>query len=716
MLQSVSAKLYAITNKILDLYYASSCLHASIDEYIKSAEAQNLDDAFPSMCTIGTTHNTLFCRIFKPVLKMVDEWEDHCLDCSGGWGSKIKVEPCWTSDYISSGYLNVSTPEMRCTEATLGNIIVRPGDLDVLAANAGLATNFGTGQLASATDIPVVRHGYSYQFPGPGAVAPTDQTNLQREGRIFTVRTAASGLNGIGSYSYYYEDSQGNFLAGPDGTDSAPDANGFGTGGTPVSAANYVVAADLPGLKAIKNTSWSVDSNEIATYTNKYAVLYRSYFTKHGDTRQAFDKMIGQELRKESPSTSYSSRLGVTATGADRSTGGATNYGHDGLAGLATTREYHTYGDGPQTPKAVQPPMNLSIPLLFEHNLVKEKAVTVCCIPDACLAYQFETEPLERIFYPAAGSVFIRETVNLYNEANADAGTVDEPSLHTTRHIPYLIPGSVLDTNCCDNRINGSLTLQHYYMEEIVHLSILGKVYFYPIRRILERSQLLSSDTESIDNALNSKFTVEWSFIMDMALASEDEKNNPDIATQWYKPGFQHLNPVHEYHVHKRNKADPTDAVPNYVHEKIMTKYSLQPHQTPIINTLSVLHHGTEYYHEMDRDFYDFKYLFHNGFNNFTYDVEHDGLRPLFVSYSAKPGDHQIWGAIANSSNRKVGYDLKLNPLPEEANYGIRDGITVAGLESELAQSRNKRTKITSVSCTGNFLSISGGTLTPKYA
>ena len=703
--------------KIADLIYNSDLLLAAIDAITQEKRAAGAADITPTMAQINVTHLNQFASSFKPAMFCAQEWTQHCIECASGWGSKLEVRPRWSSDYMGSAYLTLETPEMRCTLADLPNIVVMPSDPDVLAHNNNRATDFGTGQLAAVTATPIVLHGFSYRYEADGTTLSANQ-QVTYGGKIYHMRnsvTAAEPRNGEGSIKYNYVDRYGNFIAGPNGTDAAPTVDGFGgQEGNVVQRANYVVAAECPGIKAIRRAKMIADNQELYEYTHDYATVYRRYCHSKYGLRQAYDSMIGQEVPREFATQVLSVEANRTPAGGLRTEGGlVTNYGDGGLASHRNYREYKKVSSGPQTPEEVKAPFTMHIPSLFEPNLVTCRALAWANFPDTDLLLQYELVPLDQLFYPAAGSTFIRELVRLHNEDNDDEGTYSSPTLLLERHIPFLIPGSVVSTpQMC--RVEASYTIQNWYLTEIVHLCLITKILFYVTRTIITRECSISGDCCELSDATGSRFPIEYSWLLDYSLKSRDEKGNPDMAYQWNKLGHQGQVPVHEYHRHVRNIADSAAATPDYQDERIMTKYAMAPVEHPIITHLEVSLYNVTYWEEKARQFYSEIYPHHEfGRGKFRVDKETDGLLPLFISYTPLPGSFDIYGVVSPTSNRKIEYKLKINP--DSPFVGIRDGLHVTGTQESLCCKYKKSLTVT-ISVSINCILISDGTPTLRYA
>lgn len=699
--QGVTQQLYSQNGKISELTYAPSLSDLRIITKVEQAIASGQGQACPSNAFISQSHNFIFTRAFKPAIKVAFEYVDTCCKSGGTFGQKFCFEPKFTANYLNDAYFNFTMPEMSCNEAVLPDIIVTPSDADVFALNGNLALNFGTGALASVAETNnnvIVRRGFCYDMV-TAAPAPSD-TEVVINGVTYTLRTAASGLGGVGSISYVYEDEFGNFIAGPNGEAVAPDENGFGEAGAGrVTRANYVVAADRLGIKLCNETRFSVDQCEIDKYS-KYHLLnnYELRMSKYCQ-KQNYDDMIGQEVAEERPRHSLRTHGDISATG-----------GHEGVPSCQYSREYRKYASGLQTPKPVQPSTRLTIPLAFEHNTETFLSLPIAIIPDTDLVYEVDTAPLDELYYPTFGSTFIRETVMLYPGAapGAAVGTRSDPRKELSRKIPVLIPNSNVKKVVCPSP-SASMTARFLYLTELEHLCMINRLHFDMIHIQRDNKLTLKTDDEECLELCNTKFPTEYFIVRDTAPQSTDESRY-DVHETWYRLGHVLKTPAPEYYRHTDNVIDQAGNTSDFVHLNHMTQYDVEMVFEPIITNMSVSIYDSEIYQMLPRSFYENYTTFAVGGDVWYHEA--DGLAPLVVNFSMKPGLSSFWGSVGSSRNRKIS--LRVLSQCEPSKTQMPDGIVFGSVSNE--KCCNKRCEIYVTACLINFILGSDGSLQLRFA
>ena len=684
--QSVSAQLHTAQSKISTICFANQILATRIINYIDKNRAA------PSQTWVMASHATPFANSFRPCINVATEISSTCFTIKPGNCST--AQPKHGCDFISQSLLKFSTPEASCTLADLPNIVVRAADADILAGNGGVAWDFGTGLAAdtAAQRRVVVQGGFNYDHSA-GNPAPETATLVNTPNGIFNIRDDTTGLGGVGGISYTYVDENHNFIAGPDGTADAPTALGYGaqTSATRVQRANFVRMADLPGIKAINEAKFIIESTEIDCYTrNKVLNHYKTRLQKHGD-KSVYEKLIGHGTPEEF-ATRTVSRASTQA-----------GFGEEFSSSCYVQKREKFTLDSPQTPMAVQPKRDLWIPLCFYHTGERHNAFTAALTSDARLCYEFNIAPLSELFYPAAGNTFIREYVEFHNEANDDAGLINSPSRILERFIPVIIPNSNVEfaQDCCD--INGELLQYHLYVDDSIHWILISRIAFELIRYFRDSIHCVSCECDKSDIELkNSAFPMEYMMVRDVPKINTHE-GTLATAHNWHKLGHIQPVPIHEYTRHTfRDRATG-----DYSIHTRMSKHSFISKEHSIIKKMGVKIHDCDYYRDQDREFYSqWAYLvFHNGIWN----IGEGQLSPLFVSFSQKPGVNQIYGLASNSRSRKITLCLQLEcpdfdyTLPDGYYRSVPTNIPVSKID------------IVVTACVINFLLSSDGLTTPRY-
>jgi hypothetical protein len=526
---SVSVMLSISTGKLDRILYATAYLCQRLQTITLFRQRRGMDNIFPSTAEIKTSHLFIFDVSFKPCIIVAQEYvrqqaKNPCL------GSDVDYEPKFACDYANDMYFEDYMPEISASSAALGDIIVEPFDQNLFILNQNTATNFGQGRLAQAGELTNFIDGFTYGFPGAPNVPVNAVVNYGSS--FYTLRIAANNLEyGRGDISYIYTDASGNFIAGPDGKFSQPDANGFGTGAQlpAVVRANYVRAAELPGIKLHDEVLFQVDNNEIARYHSSFAVNYRERFLTKGVSRDQYDRLIGQSVPYDyihEKQIQHDSN--VQGLGTD-------------MPVLSVHQEYTKVTFGLQTPVPVIPRHTLITPVLFWFCMKRKDSIPIVCLPDANIIVRARKVDLSRLYYVAPGDLYIQETIYLNNNASPPFGSMINPNVKIQNRVPFLIPGSTVVSK---GALISHLNMCHMYLDDCVHTILLHRIGFHLIR-IIRRSVISVKETETEIELNGIKWPVEYVFVRDIPYENTDE-TNPKTADNWYRCGHQNWIPAGE--------------------------------------------------------------------------------------------------------------------------------------------------------------------------
>jgi hypothetical protein len=518
---AVALTLSISTGKTDRILYASPFLCARLQKIIAFRRNRGMDNIYPSISEIKTTHFICFDVSFKPCVITAHEYVRQA-SRSAVLGQEIGFELRFNSDYLNDMFFEFEMPEISCVPAALGDIIVQPFDATLFAANGFVPTNFGQGRLAVPGEVANVLDGFSYRFVVPA----TPSTATITYGTQSYTLPVSPGAGVAGAISYIYTDASGSFIAGPDGTAVAPTLNGFGAGAQApkVSIANYVRAAELVGAKLTQRVSFSVDTSLVADYHASAIVNYRDRFLNDATSRNAYDVLIGQEVPWD-----YVHEKTVTHD---------TNIPGLGvnLAVQEVHREYTKVAAGLQTPQPVIPAGTLYCPGLFWFALKRKDSIPVLCLPDADVRFDVQTAKLENLYYPAPGDLYIQETVSL---VNAGANSIINQNAQVQRRIPFLVPNSTVQGV---GTFSAHLNTCQIFLDDCVHTVLLNRIGFHLIR--LLRHQVTTLDQSDKDYEINGiKWPVEYVFIRDIPYENTIETTPYFAADNWWRCGHQNIIP-----------------------------------------------------------------------------------------------------------------------------------------------------------------------------
>lgn len=683
--------------KIDHMLTAPGVIRSTVQQYVEEHERLG-NKHTPTLNYATSSHNNVLSSSFRPSVQIAFEYTS--TSGQGQLGSTITFTPKHNSDYHADAYFKFTMPEVSCTLADLPDIVVR--SVHRLPSALALGTvpnplNFATGQVVASIDVTsksVVKNGFTYSIDAVTGL-PVAADPISWKGKTWLLRTAAEAqTNGVGSISYVYTDAFGNFVAGPDGKAVAPTANGFGGGlaaDPRVQVANNVVAADYLGLKLCRTVTYTVDENKIDEYTSNVAMLRRDSFIHEG-AKRSFDRLIGHEVP-------YSSPVEVHAIGGNTANG----FG-SGRAAADSFREYRQFAHGLQTPKAIQPSKDIYVPLSFYHNLCRANAIPVCIHPDAELEYKIETPRLNELYYPVAGAVFIEERVTLYSPAGA--GTLTSPRHELMRRIPFLVPGSVVQTSSREGSISPWLYINNLYLDDVLHVCILSRSFFRMIRLFVDQTLNISLDADGEqEKELTGKFPVEYVMLTEQAISANDGLS-ADNAQDWHENGFVYRDDQSKY-LHRTERIR-TGAANEYVsfHDQLSNE-SVKT-VSPIISSMGVSVYDTTFQKVVDGAFYS-DYIQYNLNNGIWHAGDRQQSRKL-INFSHRPGDAPVIGHCSVSKQRSIKLQMNIN-LPR--NEPPRDGIQ--GGDVVVATAGYTKARIIATVCQINFVLGSDGTISRRF-
>lgn len=632
--------------KLSCLLTATPFLHSMIHNHIQQRKAKGLIP-FPSISIIHATHFLPLSTAFKPCVIVAFEYVRSCKTLNQGGCTEIEMKQ--NTDYINDMFIELDTDEMSCTLATLPDIVVKPKDQGVYSANGNRSLNFGQGRLNTAqeestTGLINVVDGVNYVF-NLVTSAFENATIQAADNKLYDIRVA--GFNGelSGGISYTYVDHQGNFIAGPNGQAVTPDANGFGQGQNPrVSRANYIRAADFLGLKWFHTNIFKVDDNNISEYKSMALINFRE--RRLGPSiRRAFDRLVGQEDKLEDISFNHTSVDGTT-------TGFAV-----GGPQLQHGRKHVTRSSGLQTPKPVQPSTKLIIPCIHWFNVERKSALPVVCMPDGDLIISLHSPPIDHLFFPAPG-LFIQETIHAYSQAGGVNGTQADPHIITNRRIPYIIPGSRVDTTKCCNK-NVSLVTCNILLDELIHLMVISRIGFNLISLIREENIIISDihkcDTVPVNQL---KWPTEYLHINDQPFSNFDHTNF-ESAENWWRCGHQTKYDASDMQHFTRKGVNLAGNANTYWKENLQIGCTYERHVEDVIDTLGVNIYDTYFYSKDNkREFYSqyLPYAYSNGF--ISGDTLHNSI---FITFANIPGTFQPSGFVNLSKTKEMFLSIVAN-------------------------------------------------------
>jgi len=263
----------------------------------------------------------------------------------------------------------------------------------------------------------------------PGFIGASDQAT--------SVTAQVSGSNATPAngqytrYTYNYVDASGALVNQ--------------TTGTPQNFTRYV---EYPGQALFPVVNFNVNGNPLDEYTSDAVIFYQKFRVAPGKLT-GWKRLMGQEV----PVDAYSDLVcisGATTYNAEASNlllaaGGAAPA--SAVNNADTCREAAKICNGPQTPQATQPALDLWIPLLFWFNLDCRLSIPSVAIPYGQRFINVAFNAQNNLVQAAPGNLYLQLTVeNFTNTTGTSAGSGISAYRRTVTRQPVIIGASVVST------------------------------------------------------------------------------------------------------------------------------------------------------------------------------------------------------------------------------------------------------------------------------
>lgn len=255
------------------------------------------------------------------------------------------------------------------------------------------------------------------------------------------------------------------------------------------AATNFVRYAEYPGQRLFKKVRFDVNSNPLDEYTSEAMMFYQKFkVAPHKEV--GWNRLVGQE----NPIKGFSGHCNMT---------GESQYPQDLVtAGFAadstdTSRKEVNIVNGPQTPKATQPILDLWIPILFWFNNDARLSIASVSIPYGQRFITIELEAQDRLVFTAPGNLFreyIAETMVNSNGEN-DGTTVSDYQKFVTRS-QVLASNSTVNTSQSITKVE--LYINNIFVNPEIHDIYIKRIGFSLIRVYRFQSKTVNTATDSI--------------------------------------------------------------------------------------------------------------------------------------------------------------------------------------------------------------------------
>lgn len=349
----------------------------------------------------------------------------------------------------------------------------------------------------------------------PAFIGADDQSPTSTHS-VSATENATSGV--YTKYTHEYVDIQGNVLT---------------VGGT---ASNFVRYAEYPGQRLFKKVKFEVNGNPLDEYTSE-AYMYHQKFKIAPNKMVGWKRLVGQEV----PIEAYSDLLSIT--GSSNYAAAAVNLqdvngnaaGAAPVSAAQTARRLTQVVTGPQTPRAVQPALDLWIPLIFWFNKDPRLSIASVSIPYGQRFITVDLENQENILFATPGNLFLRLTTELQTSAGAAKGTANALAVADVKKYitltPVLATGSVINT--AQGISNMEIYINNIFVNPEIHDIYIKRIGFSLIRVHRFQSNRVAVST---DNLLMSqlKWPIETMFI-GLRPAINISSSNVNQYRDWHK-------------------------------------------------------------------------------------------------------------------------------------------------------------------------------------
>lgn len=586
-----------------------------------------------TLAELNMTHHCIFSESFKPTLVVTNDQVVMNPTGATDFNQTIEFLLNEIGDFMTNITAVVDLPEVKCLEADLPNIVVYSKYAAVNDLNGGRPLDFGSGTLGLVGAASSVPDGHAYYM-----LAGVPQN---------TFFTAADGLEyGIapGGIRYTYVDSNGNLLAGPDGKLFEPDANGFGQGTAQdpkLKRANHVRAVRFPGVRLFDEQNFLIDEKPIQEY-DPISIMNETLYK----TRNAIKPLL-YELYGENIGHWEKNHL-VTQEG--KAFGGLT--GPDALA--STSHNVHVY-DGLQAHKALHPATQLLIPTPFMFSTDISKSLCMAALPDTPKKIQYKSACLDHVFRPTFGDLFIREEVTINPAALGVIipSTAFRRSFRLTRDLPFLIPDSYVERDCCKGlqmRLLGTCL----YTDDILHDMFVSKVGFNMLRLpvIQKKPMCIDCSCESTEDVqlYNSRWPTEW-MVPRLIPQINTKKESIHYADNWFEDA--HICNYYEYFHDSRLTQEPLIVGFSYFLEIKAIKTYIRSRKIPTLRSLGLRVLGYDFFNKQTINYYRFLHPYNRGMKHFQ-SLFYERHAP-FISFQYNLFDNQV-DNICNFSKARESY------------------------------------------------------------
>jgi len=274
------------------------------------------------------------------------------------------------------------------------------------------------------------------------------------------------------------------------------------------AASNFVRYAEFPGQRLFKKVKFDVNGNPLDEY-DAFAMMFHQKFRVSPGKMTGWKRLVGQEV----PVEGYSDLISIAGTSNFASditdledVNGNAASGAPASASV-TARKLVQVLSGPQTPKAVQPALDLWIPLIFWFNKDPRLSIASVSIPYGQRFITIDIEQQNNLLFTAPGNLFLRTTIEQQTSAGTNKGLATALAVSDVKKWvtlePVLASGSTIDAS--QQISNMELYINNIFVNPEIHDIYIKRIGFSLIR--VHRSQ---NDRVSVANDKRLLSQLKW--------------------------------------------------------------------------------------------------------------------------------------------------------------------------------------------------------------
>jgi hypothetical protein len=447
-------KLLASDGRSDRMLHATDLLNARIRDIMCQRKSAGLEDVTPNLADIEKTHILFVNAHYKPFAAIAYEYTKvRAQSGTVTFGGQVLFSIPAYGEFFSDMVAHIQLGAVACTQGAVPSF---PPAITANVVSVTAAAQISMTSVPGALGPPVV----------PGTYTTYTQEYVNAAGVVVPVGTAM---------------------------------------------ANFVRYCEYPGEMLFREVKFEINGNPLDTYTREATMFYRKFWVLH-DKEVGWKRLVGQEVAVEG----YSNPSAIAGTNAFTAPLAALTDVSGSEVGPAnatiTARKVMQVVSGPQTPKALQPALDLWIPLLFWFNKDIRLAIPSVSIPYGQRFITVTLEQQQNVVYRAPGNLFLRITTEIRTDAaGAGTGTAVAQDVYAVdrqvNYEPVLISGS--DVNPTQT-LFAELYVNNIFMNPEIHDIYIKRIGFTLVRvHRLQKQQLAVSN----DNVLLSQMKWPTEFI-----------------------------------------------------------------------------------------------------------------------------------------------------------------------------------------------------------